>query len=74
MDWVVGVDFVPERHLSSVVVGLSKAGDGPGEPILLTYSDGTIEHSRMSIFNASRLAESHGLVLVPSPYEMLLWR
>ena len=66
------VDFNEERILYSLVA--SQTHDGKvGEYIVLIYSDGTNESARMSLFDASRLAEDQGLSLVPTSDEIFRW-
>ncbi len=68
----VFVDVNDERHLYSLVV--SETHDGNvGEYVVFTYSDGTSDSTRMTLFDASTFAETNGLTRVPTSDDTLRW-
>jgi len=59
------------RQIISVVAGLP--GDSTHEDIMVTYDNGTTEHRIGSLLDASELAFSHGLTMVPTPDDTFRW-
>jgi len=62
-----------ERRVDFIVAGLPGNKDSWRKRIVITYSDGTTEEREGSLLDASELAFSHGLTMVPTPDETLRW-